>query len=142
MEAVSVAKLVDAVRRQAPGAALDRVEAALTVSEELASCADELIGQFVEEARRSGGSWTGIGQRAGRAAVGPAHRLAALALDPGSRARRVLSHLGVSMAAVKKELDCYVGPGKRRRRRRGKVDLACSFCGKSQKQVKKLVGGT
>jgi hypothetical protein len=252
--------LVDAVRQQAPGAPLDRVEAALTVSEELASCADELIGQFVEEARWAGCSWTEIGQRigvskqaarqrfadprrrapkawscrlsatcggcleaarrgaaadgaaevgthhlliglfhegvaaavleelgvradavraaarelfpgggglpderpspesaearealqraaamaqqAGRGDVGTEHLLAALALDPGSRAWRVLSHLGVSVAAVKEELDCYVGPGKRRRRKRGKVDLACSFCGKSQKQVKKLVGGT
>src|SRR6266581_1810555 len=228
MEAVSVAELVDAVRQQAPGAPLDRVEAALTVSEELASCADELIGQFVEEARRAGCSWTEIGQRIGvskqaarqrfadprrrapqawscrlsapcggcleaarreaaadgadavraaardlfpggggrpgerspqesaeasealrRAAklaqragvdqVGTEHLLAALALDPGSRARRVLSHLGVSIAAIKKELDGYVGPGKQRRRKRGKADLACSFCGKSQKQVKKLV---
>jgi hypothetical protein len=45
---------VDTVRQQAPGAPLDRVEAALTVSGELASCADELIGQFVAEARRAG----------------------------------------------------------------------------------------
>jgi hypothetical protein len=260
VEAVSVTKLVDEVRQQAPGAPLDRVEAALTASEALASCADELIGQFVEEARRAGCSWTEIGQRigvskqaarqrfgdprwrapqtwrlsarcggcleaarreaaadgaaevgthhqliglfhegvaaavleelgvradavraaaqelfpgggggglpgerlpqesaeareaiqraaaiaqqAGRGDVGTEHLLAALALDPGSRARRVLSHLGVSIAAIKKELDCYVGPGKRRRRKRGKTDLACSFCGKSQKQVKKLVGGT
>ena len=258
MEAVSVTKLVDEVRQQAPGAPLDRVEAALTASEALASCADELIGQFVEEARRAGCSWTEIGQRigvskqaarqrfgdprwrapqtwrlsarcggcleaarreaaadgaaevgthhqliglshegvaaavleqlgvragavraaarelfpaggglpgwrpppesaeareaiqraaamaqqAGRADVGTEDLLAALALDPGSRARRVLSHLGVSIAAVKKELDGYAGPGKRRRRNRGKADLACSFCGKTQKQVKKLVGGT
>jgi ATP-dependent Clp protease ATP-binding subunit ClpA len=259
VEAVSVAKLVDAVRQQAPGAPLDRVEAALTVSEELASCADELIGQFVEEARRAGCSWTEIGQRigvskqaarqrfadsrrrapkawscrlsapcggcleaarreaaadgaaevgthhqliglfregvaaavleelgvradavraaarelfpgggglpgewppqesaearealqraaaiaqqAGRSDVGTEHLLAALALVPGSRARRVLSHLGVSIAAIKKEVDCYVGPGKQRRRKRGKADLACSFCGKSQKQVKKLIAG-
>jgi ATP-dependent Clp protease ATP-binding subunit ClpA len=258
VEAVSVAELVDAVRQQAPGAPLDRVEAALTVSEELASCADELIGQFVEEARRAGCSWTEIGQRigvskqaarqrfvdprrrapqawscrlsapaggclevarreaaadgaaevgthhqliglfhegvaaavldklgvradavraaarelfpggglpsgrppqesaearealqraaaiaqqAGRGDVGTEHLLAGLALDPGSRARRVLSHLGVSIAAIKKELDGYVGPGKQRRRKRGTADLACSFCGKSQKQVKKLIGG-
>jgi hypothetical protein len=83
-----------------------------------------------------------MAQQAGRADVGTEDLLAALALDPGSRARRVLSHLGVSIAAIKKELDGYVGPGKRRRRNRGKADLACSFCGKSQKQVKKLVGGT
>ena len=258
MAAVSVAELADAVRQQAPGASLDRVEAALAVSEELALCADELIGQFVEEARRAGCSWTEIGQRmgvskqaarqrfadprrgapetwrlsapcggcllaarreaaadgaaeagthhlliglfhegvaaavleelgvradavraaarelfpggggglpgqrppqesaearqalrraaaiaqqAGRAEVGTEHLLAALALDPGSGARRVLSHLGVSIAAVKRGLDRYVGPGKRRRRKRGKADLACSFCGKSQEEVKKLVAG-
>jgi hypothetical protein len=44
--------------------------------------------------------------------VGTEHLLAALALDPGSRARRVLSDLGVSIAAIKKELDGHVGPGK------------------------------
>ena len=259
MAAVSVAELVDAVRQQAPGAPLDRVEAALMVSEELALCADDLIGQFVAEARQAGCSWTEIGQRigvskqaarqrfgdpprrapesfrlsapaggcleaarreaaadgaaevgthhqliglchdgvaaavleelgvradalrtaarelfpgggglpggrppqesaearetirraaaiaqqAGRGEVGTEHLLAALALalDPGSRARRVLSHLGVSMAAVRKGLDGYVGPGKQRRRKRGKADLACSFCGKSHKQVKKLIAG-
>ncbi len=264
MKAVSVAELADAVRQQAPGAPLDRVEAALMVSEELVWCADEVIGQFVEEARRAGCSWTEIGQRigvskqaarerlgdprrrapqtwrlsapcggcvegarreaaadgaaevgthhqliglfhegvaaavledlgvradavraaarelfpggggggggagglpggrppqesaeareairraamlaqrAGRDQIGTEHLLAALALDPGSRARRVLSHLGVSIAALKKGLDGYVGPGKQRRRKRGKADLACSFCGKGQKQVKSLIGG-
>ena len=259
MAAVSIPDLVDAVREQAPGAPLDRVEAALTVSEELALCADELIGQFVEEARQAGCSWTEIGQRigvskqaarqrfadprrrppqawscrlsapcgscleaarreaaadgaaeagthhlliglfhegvaaavleelgvradavraaarelfpgggglpgerppqesaearealqraaamaqqAGRGDVGTEHLLAALALDPGSRARRVLSHLGVSTAAIKRELGRYIGPGKQRRRKRGKGDPACSFCGKSQKQVKKLIAG-
>jgi hypothetical protein len=253
--AVSKAELADAVRQQAPGAPLDRVEAALTVSEELASCADELIGQFVEEARRAGCSWTEIGQRigvskqaarqrfgdprrapaalrlsapaggcletarreaaadgaaevgthhlliglfhegvaaavleelgvradavraaarelfpragphgerppqesaearealqraaaiaqqAGRGDVGTEHLLAALTLEPGSRARRVLGHLGVSVAAIKRGLDGYVGPGKQRRRRRGKADLACSFCGKSRQQTERLIGG-
>jgi ATP-dependent Clp protease ATP-binding subunit ClpA len=256
--AITVAELADAVRQQAPGAPLDRVEAALTVTEELAACADELIGQFVDEARGAGCSWTEIGQRIGvskqaarqrfadprhrapkswrlsaaaagcmeaagheaaadgaaevgthhqliglfhegvaaavleklglraaavRAAArelfpggggsssgGPApqvstegretmpraatiaqqagsgdvdteHLLAALVLDPGSRARRLLSHLDVSIAAIKRELDCYVGPGKQRRRKRDKADLACSFCGKSQTQVKKIIGG-
>jgi hypothetical protein len=255
VEAVRVTDLAAAVRQQAPGTPLDRVEAALAVSEELALCADELTGQFVEEARRAGCSWTEIGQRIGvskqaarqrfadprrrapqtlrlsasaagcleaarreaaadgvaevdthhqliglfhegvaaavleelgvRAATARAaarelfpggagppsgrprqesaaaraalqraaaiaqqsgrgeadieHLLAALALDPGSHARRVLSQLGVSSAAVKKELDSYVGPGKQRRRKRGKAELSCSFCGKSQRQVKKLI---
>jgi len=73
--------------------------------------------------------------------VGTEHLLAALALDPGSRARRVLSHLGVSIAALKRGLDGHIGPGKQRRRKRGRAELACSFCGKSQKQVKKLIAG-
>ncbi len=79
---------------------------------------------------------------AGRARRGGhEHLLAALVLDPGSCARRVLSHLGVSATAIKKGLASHVGPGKQRRRRRGKADLACSFCGKNQKQVKKLIAG-
>lgn len=255
MEAVSVTELADAVRQQAPGAPLDRVEAALTISEELAWCADELIGQFVAEARRAGCSWTEIGQRigvskqaarqrftdprlrapqtlrlsapaagcleaarreaaadgaaevgthhqliglfhegvaaavleelgvradaaraagrelfpagtsslsgrppqesavarealqraaviaqqAGRDEADTEHLLAALALDPGSQARRLLSHLGVSGAAVKKGLGSYLGPGKQRRRKPGKADPACSFCGKSPQQVRKLI---
>ena len=87
MEAVSVAKLVDAVRQQAPGAPLDRVEAALTVSEELASCADELIGQFVGEARRAGCSWTEIGQRIGVSKQAARQRFA----DPRRRAPKAWS---------------------------------------------------
>src|SRR5258708_31016283 len=65
MEVVNAAALADAVRERAPGEPLDRVEAALVVSQELASGADELIGQFVAEARRAGCSWTEIGQRIG-----------------------------------------------------------------------------
>jgi hypothetical protein len=93
------------------------------------------------EAREAVRRAAAIAQQAGRGEVGTEHLLAALALDPGSRARHVLSHLGVSMAAVRKGLGGYVGPGKQRRRKRGKADLACSFCGKSQKQVKKLIAG-
>src|SRR5260370_28076249 len=65
MEAVSVSALADAVRRRAAGSPLDRVEAALAVGEELTSGADDLIGQFVDEARHAGCSWTEIGQRIG-----------------------------------------------------------------------------
>src|SRR5690348_10784494 len=65
MEAVNLAVLADAVRERAPGGPLDRIAAALAVSEELTSGADELIGRFVEEARQAGCSWTEIGQRIG-----------------------------------------------------------------------------
>ena len=92
------------------------------------------------EAREAVQRAAAMAQQAGRGDVGTEHLLAALALDHGSRARRVLSHLGVSIAAIKKGLAGHVGPGKQRRRKRGKADPACSFCGKSQKQVKKLIG--
>lgn len=53
--------------------------------------------------------------------VGTEHLLIVLAFDPGSRARRVLVDLGTDIAAIKKELACYVpgevsGPWRRRRR--------------------------
>src|SRR2546423_1417833 len=36
------------------------------------------------------------------------HLLFVLALDPGGRARRVLGDLGTDIAAIKRELECYV----------------------------------
>ena len=258
MDVVNITVLSNAVRERAPGGPLDRIEAALAVSEQLTSGADELIGQFVAEARQAGCSWTEIGQRIGvskqaarqrfaqgpplvraaglerrprllacleaagreaaadgaaelgthhqliglfhegvaaaileklgvradvvRAAarelfpsegqpseqpppqsaeardavqgaaalarrggcgyVGTEHLLGALALDPGSRARRVLGKLGVSIPAIKKELECYISPRKARRRRPGKAaDQACSFCGKPRAVGLPLVAG-
>jgi ATP-dependent Clp protease ATP-binding subunit ClpA len=256
MEAVSVPALADAVRRRAAGSPLDRVEAALAVGEELTSGADDLIGQFVDEARHAGCSWTEIGQRigvskqaarqrfaqrpgvaddlewrprllaclqaageearadgaaevgthhqllglfhegvaaavleklgiraeaaraaarelfpgggqpgdqpppdsaeareavrraaalarqAGHCYVGTEHLLCVLALDPGSRARRVLSHLGASIPAIKKELAGYTGIGEQRRRKRGKAaEGACSFCGKQRSSELRFIAG-
>src|SRR5712691_3611539 len=65
MATVSVPALADEVRGRAQDSPLDRVEAALAVGEELTSGADDLIGQFVDEARHAGCSWTEIGQRIG-----------------------------------------------------------------------------
>ncbi len=74
--------------------------------------------------------------------MGTEHLLGALALDPGSRARRVLVRLGVSILAIKKELECYTSPVRPRRRRRGKaVGPACSFCGKLRADGLRLVAG-
>ncbi len=47
------------------GTALDHVSAAVRVSEHLDELADHLIGHFVDQARRSGASWTEIGQAMG-----------------------------------------------------------------------------
>ena len=62
---VAVGTLVDVVRRRPSRDPLDRIEAALGLAEDLASAADELVGHFIDEARREGHSWTAIGQRLG-----------------------------------------------------------------------------
>jgi ClpX C4-type zinc finger/Clp amino terminal domain, pathogenicity island component len=255
MGAVDVGALAAQVRQRAPGGPLDRVEAALAVGGELASGADELIGQFVTGAREAGCTWTEIGERmgvskqaarqryapvtprraglerkprleaclaaarrdaaadgaaetgtqhlllglfeegvaaavlerigariesasavaremfppagepavglppesaeaedaisraemlarrAGCGYVGTEHLLGALALDPGSRARRVLDRLGVPIPALKKELECYISPARRRRRRGRPASAACSFCGKPRTGALRLVAG-
>ena len=93
--------------------------------------------EALEALRRAGA----LSRRAGSDCVGTEHLLAALAFDPGSRARRVLGHLGLDTAALKRELECYV-EGPRRRRRRGKVEsLSCSFCGKRRGSELRTVAG-
>jgi hypothetical protein len=83
-----------------------------------------------------------LARRGGSGYVGTEHLLGALALDPGSRARRVLVSLQVSIPAIKKELECYISPGRRRRRGRGKTAArACSFCGKPGGAGLRLVAG-
>ncbi|MDG4787277.1 Clp protease N-terminal domain-containing protein [Micromonospora sp. WMMD1102] len=58
--------LIEYVRRQHPaGDPLDRVADAVLVGEYLGDLADHLIGHFVDQARRSGASWTEIGQSMG-----------------------------------------------------------------------------
>lgn len=49
----------------AKGDALDKVEAAYRIAGVLDEQADHLIGHFVDQARRSGASWTEIGARMG-----------------------------------------------------------------------------
>src|SRR5215472_3876377 len=47
------------------GTALDHVSAAVRISEQLGELADHLIGHFVDQARKTGASWTDIGQSMG-----------------------------------------------------------------------------
>jgi hypothetical protein len=76
-------------------------------------------------------------------AVGTEHVLGALVLDPGSRAGRVLADVGADIAAVKKELACYVGSPRRTRRfgRRRARQPSCSFCGTGEGPARPLVQG-
>lgn len=94
------------------------------------------------EARDAIGGAEELARRGGCGYVGTEHLLGALALDPGSRARRVLGNLGVSIPGIKKELECYISPGRQRRRKRGKATAgACSFCGKRGGAGLRLVAG-
>ncbi len=61
---VRLDKLIGYVTSQ-DGTALDHVSAAVRISEYLDDLADSLIGHFVDQARRSGASWTEIGQSMG-----------------------------------------------------------------------------
>jgi hypothetical protein len=69
------------------------------------------------------------------AEVDTEHLLAVLALDPGSRARRVLNELRVDIAGVKGELQCHitVNPTRPARwwKRRPAEPHSCSFCGRT-----------
>jgi len=73
------------------------------------------------------------------------HLLAVLALDPGSRARRVLNDLDVDIAAIKRELQCYLtlSPSRPARwwKRRPPTQDGCSFCGRALPGAGRLVHG-
>ena len=66
--------------------------------------------------------------------IRPEHLLAVLALDPGSRARRVLNELQIDIAAIKRELLCHIAVNPTRPARwwkRRAPGHACSFCGRT-----------
>src|SRR5579859_8155031 len=61
---VRLDELISYIRGQ-EGSALDHVSAAVGLSEHLGEVSDSLIGHFVDQARRSGASWTDIGRSMG-----------------------------------------------------------------------------
>lgn len=73
--------------------------------------------------------------------VGTEHLLFVLANDLGSRANRVLEHLGVG-SAVRRELRCFEQTrGSRWKRRRPRAgQCRCTFCGRRQDQVRLVAG--
>jgi ATP-dependent Clp protease ATP-binding subunit ClpA len=87
-----------------------------------------------------------VNVKTGGQEVRPEHLLFVLALDAGGRARRVLNELGTDIAAIKRELECYVTGRPRRRGSRWKrpplsSGPTCSFCGRSENAVGRLVAG-
>jgi len=64
--AVRLDDLITLVKNRHPdGDALERLGDAVSVGEHLGEVADHLIGHFVDQARRSGASWTDIGTSMG-----------------------------------------------------------------------------
>ena len=61
---VRLDELIGYVRSQ-QGTTLDHVSAAVRISEHLGELSDHLIGHFVDQARKTGASWTEIGQSMG-----------------------------------------------------------------------------
>jgi ATP-dependent Clp protease ATP-binding subunit ClpA len=122
-----------------------RAEAVRAAARELfpgAGQPSELPPPQSAEARDAVSGAEALARRGGCGYVGTEHLLGALALDPGSRARRVLGSLQVSIPAIKEELECYLSPARQRRRRRGKAaGGACSFCGKPGGDGLRLIAG-
>jgi ATP-dependent Clp protease ATP-binding subunit ClpA len=74
--------------------------------------------------------------------VGTEHLLAVLALDDGSRARRVLTDLGTDIAVIKRRLAGYTTVQPRRFGRRRQVrQPACAFCGAAETSARPLAHG-
>lgn len=57
--------LIDAIKKVHSGAPLEQLTDAVLAAEHLGDLADHLIGHFVDQARRSGASWTEIGKSMG-----------------------------------------------------------------------------
>jgi hypothetical protein len=64
LKAVRLDTLIDSIKK-ARTEPLDQLADAMVVGEHLGEVADHLIGHFVDQARRSGASWTEIGTRMG-----------------------------------------------------------------------------
>lgn len=85
--------LIAGIKKARPDNALDQLSDAVVVANHLGELADHLIGHFVDQARRSGASWTDIGgsmgvtkQAAQKRFVpkGPGDAAEAAALDPNA----------------------------------------------------------
>jgi Clp amino terminal domain, pathogenicity island component len=76
------------------GTALDHVSAAVRISEYLDELADHLIGHFVDQARRSGASWTEIGQSMGVTKQAAQKRFVSKGPDLNEAFGRILSGSG------------------------------------------------
>ncbi|MCY1143395.1 ATP-dependent Clp protease ATP-binding subunit [Actinoplanes sp. Pm04-4] len=64
-QSVRLDDLITAITKNRPDDPLDRLTDAVVLADHLGEVADHLIGHFVDQARRSGASWTDIGRSMG-----------------------------------------------------------------------------
>src|SRR5918911_4655061 len=57
--------LIEGIRRARPGDPASQLGEAVVIAEHLGELSDHLVGHFVDQARRSGLSWTEIGRSMG-----------------------------------------------------------------------------
>lgn len=100
------------------GVTADRLRPAVLAMHEPLSEPGELRPPLSDEATDAIGCAIGFCQEHGGSLVGTEHLLFVLATEVGSRTRRLLEGLDVSVAAVKRELACYVNPEPHRGRHR------------------------
>ncbi|MBQ1027986.1 Clp protease N-terminal domain-containing protein [Micromonospora sp. C95] len=73
--------LIQAIKQAHPDA-LDQLTDAVMVADHIGEVADHLIGHFVDQARRSGASWTEIGRSMGVSKQAAQKRFVGAAMDP------------------------------------------------------------
>jgi hypothetical protein len=73
--------LIDALKKTHTDA-LDQLAGAVVLADHLGEVADHLIGHFVDQARRSGASWTDIGRSMGVTKQAAQKRFVAKEMDP------------------------------------------------------------
>lgn len=84
-EPISLDNLIRTVHALHPdGTALDRLGDAVAVAAHLGETADHLVGHFVDQARRSGATWTSIGESMGMTKQAAQQRSAPPSVDPSA----------------------------------------------------------
>ncbi|WP_174183364.1 Clp protease N-terminal domain-containing protein [Nocardia barduliensis] len=78
--------LIDGIKKARPDNVLEQLSDAVVVGDHLGEVADHLIGHFVDQARRSGASWTDIGASMGVTKQAAQKRFVPKVPDPAAAA--------------------------------------------------------
>lgn len=105
--------LIAAIKRAHPDNPLDQLGDAMLTADHLGDIADHLIGHFVDQARRSGASWTDIGTQMGVSKQAAQKRfvpkapddLSAVTMNPSEGFSRFTSRARAAVVASQKAAD-------------------------------------